>query len=361
MLQFDRARFPPSYVRLPPTPTDRPPTNPNPLTVLAPSLSTLRLDGNRIASLAPLSALPRLQALSAARNSLTSLRGLEGLTALRRLDAAYNDIGRLEDVKAVVGAALLGELHLHGNALQRAMGARFHTVYLLPQLQSLDCNPITAAERLAAADIHGAGAEELSAIRKRCFPNGELDDGGGAIPPTAAGLVPSAAEEERSVGGGGVEAQVYAPADALAASVGWEVALEGGVRAVVAQLLGKRRSSSSTGTNHRSSADSSATTAAAGIAACGPLRQLQLVRAIWSWVLQHVRPPARPAAHSTSRRSSSSSTASGGGRGTDDDVDPCCSCPELGTWQVDQPLFGDDEGEAGLEEVRFVFEDWIMM
>lgn len=77
----------------------------------------------------------------------------------------------------------------------QAMGARLHTVHLLPQLQLLDGSLITAEERLAAANMHGAEAEGLSAIRRRYFPDGELDDGGGAIPPTAAGAA--------GLGGGG--------------------------------------------------------------------------------------------------------------------------------------------------------------
>lgn len=70
------------------------------------------------------------------------------------------------------------------------MGARLHAMHLLPQLRALDGAPVTPAERLAAANMHGAEAEGLSAIRRKHFPDGELDDGGGAIPPTAAGAVP---------------------------------------------------------------------------------------------------------------------------------------------------------------------------
>lgn len=84
---------------------------------LAPSLRTLLLDGNRLSSLAPLAALRRLEVLVVARNRLRGLRGLEGLPALRRVDAGHNLIGRLEDVGALVGAALLGDLDLRGNEL----------------------------------------------------------------------------------------------------------------------------------------------------------------------------------------------------------------------------------------------------
>jgi hypothetical protein len=73
-------------------------------------------------------------------------------------------------------------------------------VRLLPQLRSLGGAPVTAAERLAAASLQGEGAEGLAAIRRRCFPGGELDDGGGAVPPTAAGApaFPSLPSRQRS-------------------------------------------------------------------------------------------------------------------------------------------------------------------
>jgi hypothetical protein len=60
-------------------------------------------------------------------------------------------------------------------------------VHLLPQLLEVNGQPVAAGETVEAADMHGAEAGGLAAIRKRYFPNGELEDGGGAIPPTAAG------------------------------------------------------------------------------------------------------------------------------------------------------------------------------
>lgn len=69
----------------------------------------------------------------------------------------------------------------------QALAARLHAVHLLPQLLTLDGALVTPAERTAAASMHGAEADALLAIRRRCFPRGELDDGGGAVPPYAAG------------------------------------------------------------------------------------------------------------------------------------------------------------------------------
>jgi hypothetical protein len=58
---------------------------------------------------------------------------------------------------------------------------------MLPHLQLLDGSPVGADERVEAGNMHGADAQGLVGIRRRFFPQGELDDGGGAIPPTAAG------------------------------------------------------------------------------------------------------------------------------------------------------------------------------
>lgn len=154
---------------------------------LAPTLRALRLDGNRLSSLAPLAPLTRLETLTVARNALCDLRGLNSHVRLRVLDVAGNALGRLEDVAALVQLPLLGELDLRANPLQLAMGARLHAVHLLPRVGVLDGVPVGAAERVAAGDMHGAHAAALRGVRARWFPQGELDDGGGAIPPAAAG------------------------------------------------------------------------------------------------------------------------------------------------------------------------------
>ncbi len=48
--------------------------------------------------------------------------------------------------------------------------------------------PVSAEDKVSAANMHGEDAAALAAIRRKYFPNGELDDGGGAIPPTSAGM-----------------------------------------------------------------------------------------------------------------------------------------------------------------------------
>ena len=70
------------------------------------------------------------------------------------------------------------------------------------QVAVLDGTPVTPKEKVLAANMHGAAAEPLRAIRRRHFPHGELDDHGGTIPPPSAGLVASMADEERADPGG---------------------------------------------------------------------------------------------------------------------------------------------------------------
>jgi hypothetical protein len=121
--------------------------------------------------------------------------------------------------------------------------------------------------------------------------------------------VPSAAEEERALGD---PAAAYAPADAAAAAVALGEAL-GGAGAVCARLC-----------------------ASPHIAASGPLRQLQLLRAAWAWVLRHAAPPPPQR-----------EAGSGGG------ADACGGRP-LGTWHIGCPLFegGDAAAAKELEQVR---------
>jgi hypothetical protein len=97
-----------------------------------------------------------------------------------------------------------------------------------------------------------------------------------ASPPSccAAGLVPSAGEEEASLRD--PQADAYAPADAAAAASGCAAGL-GGPAALAGML----------------------TAPADGMAASGPLRQVQLLRAVWSWVARHCAPP--PGVRDTAR------------------------------------------------------------
>jgi hypothetical protein len=55
------------------------------------------------------------------------------------------------------------------------------------QVILLNGTAVSSTEKVDAANMAGAAAEGLLAIRRHYFAAGELDDGGGAVPPTAAG------------------------------------------------------------------------------------------------------------------------------------------------------------------------------
>ncbi|MEW5300249.1 MAG: hypothetical protein WDW36_003191 [Sanguina aurantia] len=166
-------------------------------------LKSLHLQGNRLSTLQPLSCLCSLEVLTAADNRLSVLDGLQHLTCLRHLDISNNLLPTLEELAHARHAPLLSHLSMDRNPLMKALDLRLHVVHLLPQVAVLDGQPVEAKEKVLAANMHGADAEGLRLIRRRYFPDGELDDGGGALPPTSAGLIASAAEEEAEGGGPG--------------------------------------------------------------------------------------------------------------------------------------------------------------
>lgn len=114
---------------------------------LLPRLAVLRLDGNRLAAIAPgtLNQLPALSAVSLAHNRIAecvdwhlelgnirelnlagnALRGLEGvrkLWSLVRLDVEDNRLADVEEVEHVAGLPCLEELRLAGNPMAMVVG-----------------------------------------------------------------------------------------------------------------------------------------------------------------------------------------------------------------------------------------------
>ena len=142
----------------------------------SPALRDLNLAFNELTSLAGLAdACPQLVRLSAAHNRLRSLPPLDGLGALHRLDLSSN---LLRDVSALAVCVSLRELWLASNCLElsavpplqplsqlshlvlhgnpclklQPSGLGPHAVAaLLPQLASLDAQPLSAASRADAA------------------------------------------------------------------------------------------------------------------------------------------------------------------------------------------------------------------
>jgi hypothetical protein len=95
------------------------------------------------------------------------LQGCQHLPALQQLDASSNPITGLEALAPATCAALLHELDLRGCPLHLAQAARLHVLYMLPRLTQLDGRPAGAAEKVAAANMHGADAAGLVEVRGR--------------------------------------------------------------------------------------------------------------------------------------------------------------------------------------------------
>ncbi len=152
------------------------------------------LDPNVAPSLSP----PRPQAVSMRLHVvylLPQVVQLDGLAVEAKEKvggvAPHGHVRHLRKLRA--GAPVAGRHHEHLSAQSRvshrngSLLLRTHTFLLLsctsPQIRS----PLCPCPQVLAANMHGADAEGLRLIRRKYFPNGELDDGGGAIPPLAAG------------------------------------------------------------------------------------------------------------------------------------------------------------------------------
>ncbi|KAG2447532.1 hypothetical protein HYH02_007456 [Chlamydomonas schloesseri] len=324
------------------------------------NLRELRLAHNALRSLEPLAGLAQLQILDVGHNRLARLAGAASLSSLRTLDVSYNRLGRLEELAVVRDASLLGTLDVRGNPLDKAMCLRLHVVHLLPQVVMLDGVAVESKEKVLAANMHGADAEGLRLIRRKYFPNGELDDGGGAIPPLAAGLVASAAEEEAAADGpGAVGEAAYLRLDAWAASIKpeWVLGSSGGNVVALADQLASvcappRPTTTAAAVGHgggaahnsggagaangghnyggaRGSGAAAATAAAAAAGAAAASKpsaaneaawrraQLERARVCWRWVVTHVQPTATLET----------------------------------TWDVEAPLFGPGAQAAAIERV----------
>ncbi|KAG2425801.1 hypothetical protein HXX76_013426 [Chlamydomonas incerta] len=331
------------------------------------NLRELRLGHNSLRSLEPLAGLAQLQVLDVGHNRLAHLAGAASLGALRTLDVSHNRLGRLEELAVVRAASLLGTLDVRGNPLDKAMCLRLHVVHLLPQVVMLDGVAVESKEKVLAANMHGADAEGLRLIRRKYFPNGELDDGGGAIPPLAAGLVASSAEEEAAADGPGSGEGAYVRLDAWAASIKpeWVLGAAGGGNVVsladqLASVCAPPRptttaaaASGPAGSAHNTAsgaappanghhggarggvgvaatnAAAAAASAAAAAAAAGSGKpsaaneaawrrsQLERARVCWRWVVTHVAPTAALAT----------------------------------TWDVEAPLFGPTAQAAAIERL----------
>jgi len=185
------------------------------------SVRRLLLNHNSIQSLGPLKTLVKLESLEVADNKLTSLKGLEGSAKLGHLDCSNNLITELDEVKHASPLPLLKQLTITGNAVVNYKLSKLHIVYLIPQLEVLNGEEVSYTENVHAANLHGADAEGLKTIRKKYFPDGELDDGGGAVVPVSAGLLASNGLDAKD------DEVHFETADNIAKSVGYDIFLLG--------------------------------------------------------------------------------------------------------------------------------------
>ncbi|KAL4166551.1 hypothetical protein KRP22_013807 [Phytophthora ramorum] len=122
------------------------------LQLLPCSLTQLDLGANRLATL-PLELgtwLPELRLLRVRSNALESLRPLTGCLQLQTLDAGDNRVALVSELRFLESLGQLRQLLLDGNPVAEAATYRREVLAMLPQLQSLDGQEVTAAERLYA-------------------------------------------------------------------------------------------------------------------------------------------------------------------------------------------------------------------
>ncbi|KAL3664534.1 hypothetical protein V7S43_010287 [Phytophthora oleae] len=122
------------------------------LQLLPRSLTQLDLGGNRLRALPEELSdwLPDLKLLRLRCNALESLRPLHGCNKLQTLDVGGNRVALVSELRFLQSLARLRHLSLDGNPIADATTYRRETLAMLPLLQSLDGQDVTAAERLYA-------------------------------------------------------------------------------------------------------------------------------------------------------------------------------------------------------------------
>lgn len=127
-----------------------------------PSLEVLVLDRNRVKFLEPhtLGTCPKLSEIHLSGNRLHDMEGLRTCSALRRLVVESNRLSEPPSLLPLTYLPNLQELVIAGNAVVRRPESRLRIVQLFPRLTSLDLVPITAEERVQAAELLAATLED---------------------------------------------------------------------------------------------------------------------------------------------------------------------------------------------------------
>ncbi|KAG1685860.1 hypothetical protein DVH05_007626 [Phytophthora capsici] len=122
------------------------------LKLLPRSLTQLDLGGNRLRALPEELSdwLPDLKLLRLRCNALVSLRPLNKCNKLQTLDVGGNRVALVSELRFLQPLTQLRHLSLDGNPIADAATYRRETLAMLPLLQSLDGQEVSAAEKLYA-------------------------------------------------------------------------------------------------------------------------------------------------------------------------------------------------------------------
>ncbi|KAG7382111.1 hypothetical protein PHYBOEH_010619 [Phytophthora boehmeriae] len=113
------------------------------------SLTQLDLGGNRLQALPQELGewLPELRLLRLRGNGLEALRPLSGCKRLQTLDLGQNRLLLVSDLRSLQSLTQLRHLFMDGNPLATDRNYRREVLGMLPQLQTLDGQQVTAAEK----------------------------------------------------------------------------------------------------------------------------------------------------------------------------------------------------------------------
>lgn len=125
-----------------------------------------------IMTVADLDPMPTLQVLDLTDNNLQDLRGIDKHQHLAEILVAQNQIRTLDDVRLMSQLGQLRTLDLSGNPVQQMEHYRHEVLYILPLLDTLDGEPVSPEDVVAAANFHGDNEQQLRAIHDHFLPKG---------------------------------------------------------------------------------------------------------------------------------------------------------------------------------------------
>lgn len=143
-------------------------------------LKTLRLDNNNLTEIGGFETLSSLQYLDLSGNEISSLDGLQHLVQLKALRLSSNQIAAADETQYLCELSYLTELDLVDNPVQLISDYRLALIFRLQRLLTLDGEPISPEEKVAAVDLFEPALDVVAAIihamhtAKRVFGQAEL-------------------------------------------------------------------------------------------------------------------------------------------------------------------------------------------